>query len=89
MGTFRYPEYLLVPTKHRTPEARQKDRTILVPVRIASRQIASTTTAATAKEYSAANAKLKRIIWRAAVKATLSPTAALFVVLLRSIEQVS
>ena len=51
-----------------------------------SRQIASTATAATAKEYSAASYKIKRIIWGAALKATLSPKAAMFVVLRRSIE---
>ena len=56
---------------------------------IASRQIASIVTVATAKEYFAATAKIKRIIWGVVVKTTLSPTAALFVVLRRSIEQVS
>ena len=35
-----------------------------------------------------ATAKIKRTIWGVVVKATLSPTAALFVVLRRSIEQV-
>jgi hypothetical protein len=56
---------------------------------IASRQIASIATVATAKEYFAATAKTKGIIWGAYVKATLSPTADLFVVLRRSIEHVS
>ena len=56
---------------------------------IATRHIATTATPATAKEYSAAIAKIKRIIWGAAAKATPSPTAALFVVLRRSVEQVS
>ena len=55
-------------------------------IHIAYRQIASTATAATAKEYSAASYKIKRIIWGAALKAMLSPKAALFVVLRRSIE---
>ena len=57
-------------------------------IHIASRQIASNATAATAKEYAAATAKIKRIIWGVDVKATMFPTAALFVVLRRSIEQV-
>ena len=54
-------------------------------LRIASRQTATTATAATAKKYTAATAKIKRILWGAAYKATLSSTAALFVVLRRSI----
>ena len=58
---------------------------ILHPVRL--HQLLSAV--ATAKEYSPATAKIKRIISGVAVKATLSPTAALFVVLRRSIEQVS
>ena len=58
-------------------------------IHIATRQIASTATPATAKEYSAAIARIKLIIWGAAFKATPSPTAALFVVLRRSVEQVS
>ena len=60
------------------------DTVVLYSIHIASRQIAST---ATAKEYSAATAKIKLINWVFAVIATLSPTAALFVVLRRSIEQ--
>ena len=58
-------------------------------IHIASREIASVATAATAKEYSAATAKIKRITWGTVVKAMLSPTAVVFVVLHRSIEQVS
>jgi hypothetical protein len=46
-------------------------------IRIASRQAASTATDATAKKYNAATAKIKRILWEAAFKATLSSTAAL------------
>jgi len=51
--------------------------------------IASTATAATSKEYFAATYKIKQTIWGDAFKATLSRKAALFVVLRRSIEQVS
>ena len=54
-------------------------------IRIASRQTATTATVATAKKYTAATAKIKRILWGAPFKATLSSTAALFVVLRRSI----
>ena len=53
---------------------------------LAPRQIASTPTATTAKEYFAATAKIKRILWGVAVKATMSPTAAMFVVLRISTE---
>ncbi len=54
-------------------------------IRIASRQIASAATAATAKKYTAASAKIKQNLWRAVFKATLSSTAATFVGLRRSI----
>ena len=46
-------------------------------------------TAATAKIKTTATAKIKGIIWGAIVKATQSPTAALFFILRRPIEQVS
>jgi len=51
--------------------------------------IASTATVATAKDYFAATYTIKRTIWGAALKATMSPKAALFVVLRRSIKPVS
>ena len=56
---------------------------------IASRQIASTATVATAIEYDAATAKIIRIIWGHDVKATMSPTVALLLFVRRSIEQFS
>ena len=56
----------------------QDTDTVVLYIYIASRQIASTATVATAKEYSAATAKIKRIIWGAS-----SPTAAPIVVLRR------
>jgi hypothetical protein len=53
---------------------------------IAYRQIASIATVATAKEYLDDDTyKIKRFIWGVALKETPSPTAAMFVVLRRSI----
>ena len=49
----------------------------------------STATAATAKKETAAIAIITGIFWGAAAKATFAPRAALFVVLRRSIEQIS
>ena len=46
-------------------------------------------TAATAKKKTAATAKIKGILWGAIVIGTQSPTAALFFILRRPIEQVS
>ncbi len=47
----------------------------------------STTT--TAKIQTAATAKIKGILWGAIIKATQSPTAALFFISRRHVEQVS
>jgi hypothetical protein len=56
---------------------------------VASRQIASTATVATAKKKTPATAKIKGILWGAFPKETQSPTAALFFFLRRPIEHVS
>ena len=67
----------------------QNTDTVVLYIDVASRQIASTATVATAKDYSVATPKIKRINWVVAIKATLSPTVALFLVVRISIEQVS
>ncbi len=52
-------------------------------------EFSSTATAATSKKETVAIAIITGIFWGAVAKATFAPRAALFVVLRRSIEQVS